>query len=247
MNNNLLVLLQGIWMKEKEASIYLAILELWTAPASKIARKLWIKRVTCYAIIQEMTRKGFLYELDRKWTKSFHVVDPEKLVAQQKVAYEMLQKSLPEFAALADVWWNKPRLEYFEGVLWIEEIYNDMLTTETDILAFVWLDEMSEELQERLFQTHVKMRTELGILAKVIASTSEKNKTYKSRDAEQMRETVIIDNPVFWMHNEIDMYGPNKVSIIMYSWEEMSGVIIHSKKFYETLSSIFNLLRSNYS
>lgn len=204
--------------------------------------------MTTYVILQDMVRKGVLNEIKHKGAKLFSVVEPDQLVAQRKVRCQTFEQSLPEFAALADVWGNKPRIQYFEGSWWIERMYEDMLTSTTDILAFVWLDQMDPELSEKLFKNHVRKRVELGILAKVIVPSSEKNSAYKAQDEEQLRQTLIIDNPLFTVGNEIDMYWPNKVSIAMYSWDEMSWTIIHSKKLYDTLSGIFNLLWSqNYS
>lgn len=161
-----------------------------------------------------------------------------------KQQYETFEQKVPELMALVQSYTNKPRVQYFEWFQGISDMYEDMLTSQTDILAFVGLDEMDPKLAEHLFATHVKKRAELGILAKVIVSGSEKNKIYQTRDKEQLRETICIDHPLFTMANEIDIYWPNKIALALYSWEEMSWIIIHSKQLYESLSSIFHLLRS---
>jgi hypothetical protein len=41
--------------------------------------------------------------------------------------------------------------------------------------------------------------------------------------------------------NEINIYGPNKVMFAMFAGDELSWVIIHSKKMYQSMKSIFEL------
>lgn len=246
MYDQFLPLLQEQWMSEKEALIYLVTLELWSAPASTVARKTGIKRVTTYAILKDLERQHIALSLDKWGVTYFQVIEPTRLLAKMKQQYETFAEKVPELMALVQSYTTKPRVQYFEWFAGIVDMYDDMLTTQTDILAFVGLDAMDQKLAEHLFATHVKRRVELGIHAKVIVSWSEKNKTYQSRDKKQLRETVCIDHPVFALTNEIDLYGPNKIALALYGSEEMSGIIIHSKQLYESLSSIFHLLRSQH-
>ena len=66
------------------------------------------------------------------------------------------------------------------------------------------------------------------------------------QDKKQHRQTLVIEDPVFQLASEVDIYGPNKIAIALYSGDELSGIIIHSAKLYQTLLSIFNLLRKQY-
>lgn len=247
MYDQFLPLLQEQGMSEKESLIYLVTLELGSAPASTIARKANIKRVTTYAILRDLERQQIAHALEKWGITYFQVIEPTRLLAKMRQQYETFAEKVPELMALVQSYTTKPRVQYFEWFQGISDMYEDMLTSQTDILAFVGLDEMDPKLAEHLFATHVKKRAELGILAKVLVSWSEKNKKYQSRDQEQFRKTVCIDNPLFNMANEIDIYGPNKIAISLYSGEEMSGIIIHSKKLYDSVSSIFNLLWEQYS
>jgi sugar-specific transcriptional regulator TrmB len=246
MYDQFLPMLQQQGMSEKEAQIYLCTLELGSAPASTIARKVNIKRVTTYAILKDLERRQIASSIEKKGVSYFQVIDPTSLLTKMKEKYELFAKYVPELLALVHTYSNKPRIQYFEWFQGISDMYEDMLSSQTDILAFVGLDTMDKKLEEHLFETHVKRRAALGIKAKVIVSGTEKNKSYKSRDKNQLRETLVIEDTIFQMANEVDIYGPNKVAIALYSWDEMSGIIIHSPKLYQTLSSIFNLLWKQY-
>lgn len=236
----------GRWMSDKEARVYVATLELGFSPASTIARRAWIKRVTTYAILKDLERRGVAQSIEKTSSTYFQVIDPVKLGEVLKNRFEQFSQSIPELLALANVYNNKPKIQYYDGFWWISELYEDMLTSTVDICAFVWLETMDPALSDHLFKTHVVQRAKKWIMAKVITSQAPINKNYQENDAKELRETVIIDDPIFQLANEIDMYGPNKVALCMYGWDEMSGVIIHSKKLYDSLMSIFGLLFKTY-
>ena len=65
MYDQFLPLLQEQGMSEKEALIYLTTLSLGSAPASTIARKIGIKRVTTYAILKDLERQQIALSLDK--------------------------------------------------------------------------------------------------------------------------------------------------------------------------------------
>ncbi|MEI6774592.1 MAG: helix-turn-helix domain-containing protein [bacterium] len=57
MNTELIPILQSYGFSDKEAKIYLTTLELGSSIASTIARRSEIKRVTVYALLNDMKRK----------------------------------------------------------------------------------------------------------------------------------------------------------------------------------------------
>jgi sugar-specific transcriptional regulator TrmB len=57
MDTNLLITIQNYGFSDKEAKIYLTTLELGSAIASTIARRAELKRVTVYALLNDMKRK----------------------------------------------------------------------------------------------------------------------------------------------------------------------------------------------
>ena len=242
MNESLLSVLQEYGLNEKESMIYLVTLELWKAPASTVARQVGLKRVTVYAIMQDMVRKGVLMELKTKWVKQFSVIDPQKLHAQRAMKCGSFESRLPEFAAMADARSNKPKIQYFEWSVGILKIYDDMLTSKTPISAFVGVDAVDPTMKKILNEVRVYKRIERGIRANVISSPTVMWKEYQWLDEEHLRETRMIDDDAFWLGSEIDMYGPNRVSFILYSGEEMTWVVIHSENLYNTLMGIFRYL-----
>jgi hypothetical protein len=51
---------------------------------------------------------------------------------------------------------------------------------------------------------------------------------------------------LFNLGNEIVVFGWNKIAVLMYATEEMSGLIIESQTLHDGLTSLFSLLRDAY-
>lgn len=245
MNDKLIATLKEYWLNEKEANLYLITLELWSAPASTIARRAWLKRVTAYVILQDMVRKWVLNEIQHKWAKSFSVVDPDQLVAQWRVKCQTFEQALPEFAALADVWGNKPRIQYFEWTAGVKAMYEDLLTSVDTIYSFLWVSSSDENILEYLYNDFLPRRIKSNIFAQVLVWSNDLDLDYAWRDEWSLKETRIISNELFHMDVEINIYWPWKVWFALFSKDEMSWFIVHSHKMSDSLLSIFKVLREN--
>jgi hypothetical protein len=149
---------------------------------------------------------------------------------------------VPELLAMTDTYNNKPKIEYFEDLSWVKQMYDDLLSSDTEICSFLWYSQSSEALHDYLIESFYPRRLEQKIPARVILSPSEENKRYAALNQTWLTQSIMIDNEVFTLEaNEINIYGPNKVMFAMFAWEELSWVIIHSKKMYQSMKSIFEL------
>ena len=69
--------LTGIGLSQKEASVYLATLELGASPASDIAQRARLNRVTTYDILEKLMHKGFISIYTQRGLKIFAATDPD--------------------------------------------------------------------------------------------------------------------------------------------------------------------------
>ncbi len=243
MDANLLITLQNYGLSEKEARIYLTVLELGTSIASTIARRAELNRVTTYTILEDLKKDGIVNETTKEGIKYYGVISPDILLKQIEQKYESFKDKVPELLALAEKFGTKIKVQFFEWVEWIVKMYNDTLTSTTEpILAFLGLQDMPESLKKRLFEGYVKQRVKMNIPAKVLVSDTAINKEYKKMDKLGNKETRIVKSDLFNLYGEIDIYAENKVAIFMFNDKEMSGIIIHSKTMHDSLKSIFNFI-----
>jgi len=243
MDANLLITLQNYGLSEKEARVYLTVLELGTSIASTIARRAELNRVTVYTILEDLKRDGIVNETTKEGIKYYSVISPDILLRQLEQKYESFKEKVPELLALAEKYGNKIKVQFFEWLEGIVKMYNDLLTSNTEpIHSFLWLSDMHPTLKKRLFEGFVPQRIKLKIPAKVIVSDQVANHEYKKMDKKSVKETHVIKWDLFSLYGEINIYGENRVMIAMFNDQEMSWVIIHSKTMHDSMKSIFNLV-----
>jgi hypothetical protein len=134
MDDWLISSLKEYGLSEKEAKIYLVTLELGSAPASTIGRRAGIKRVTAYALLQDLQRKQVIQSIEKGgWPISSYC--PE-LLAKKLEDKTAIKSALPALAAPADQYHNKPRIQYF-GRAMSQRCMEDLLTSNETICAFL--------------------------------------------------------------------------------------------------------------
>ena len=106
--------LQEYGLSAKEASLYLACLELGSAPVSSIARRLGENRVTTYSNLKNLVKRGIVNEKIKNKAMSYVVVPPQDLLDKLQKKYDLLKEKMPEFLAIASKYDNKPQVQLFE-------------------------------------------------------------------------------------------------------------------------------------
>ena len=227
---------------EKEAKVYLACLELWTAPASTIARRVDENRVTVYSVLKVLKKRGIVYESLKKGTTYYTAIEPTLFFDQQQSKLKQLEEKMPELMALVNMHSSKPKIQFFEGVEWLKHLYLDTLCSDDDILAFLATKTISEELRVFLDNVYVPARLERWISAKVLISWGDVDSEYSKVSSHADREVRIVQDSLFSVDNEINMYGKDKIAMMLYSEHEMCGLLIQSKALFSTMKNIFELI-----
>lgn len=176
------------------------------------------------------------------------MIDAPKLLQRQQRHLSAFEHLLPEFVALSDKYENKPSVEYFEGVAGLKRLYEDTLTSSTPLKAFMGKQTtVDDDMLAYLYDEYMPQRVAAGIQAYVIVCDAAENQAYCDADDQQwLKETLMISHAVFSLANEINLYNGNKVSVALYTADELSGILITSNHLYDTLVSIFDLLRVSF-
>lgn len=241
----LISILEEYWLPSTEAKTYLSTLELWSAPVSTIARRSNENRVTVYSALKSLVKKGIATQVTKKNTTYYTVISPEKLAKGVEEKYLMIKKALPEFAAIASKYDNKPKVQFFDGIEGLKNIYEEVILSGKDMpawepfLTFVWTNKIDQRFQEYLSKEFVPWRLKHKTKTRVIAA---KSTTKYSEYNIKTHESIIIDDPVFDFANEIIVYGKDKVAILMYATNELCWLTIESTTLHHWLKSMFNLI-----
>lgn len=240
MDASLLTTLQNYGFSEKEAKVYLTTLEIWSSPASSIARRSEIKRVTVYTILEDLKKRWFATETTKGDVKYYSVISPDSLLRQLEQKYEAFKEKVPELMALADKFGNRPKIQFFEGIEWIKNLYNELLKTKDPIFSFLSDDEIDSKLKDYLNKQFIKLRKNQNIHASVIIRDNDANKEYlNTTKKDKMTDIKLIKDNLIWLEWELVLFWWNKILCALYSPKELTWFIIESQQLYTSLYSIF--------
>ncbi len=235
--------LQQYWFTEKEAKVYIAVLSLWSAPWSTIARHANENRVTVYTILRDLGKRGIITHITKWNMRFFSAIWPDILLKQLEEKYLLFKEKVPYLLAMTQQNSANAKLTFYEWEQWIKNMYNDLLSSSVTIKSFLWLDySHAKHLIKYLQTVFVPTRVKNNIRANVIASKGVLNEKYAGIDKKSCRKTKIIAHAGFILDGEINIYWPNKVSIATFANNALSWILIESEQLYTSLHSIFTLL-----
>ncbi|PIZ75670.1 hypothetical protein COY05_03400 [Candidatus Peregrinibacteria bacterium CG_4_10_14_0_2_um_filter_38_24] len=236
-NMELNKVLQNIGLSEKEAKVYLTLLELREALPSTIARLAAVKRPTVYVILEQLQRKGLVSHVKRGRIICFQAVTPHSLVEDQHDKYSALEKALPELLNLHERYSSTPQMSVFEGKEGLIKMMEDTLTTSTELLCWANVERAVDCLKD-YYPTYIKKKVQRKIWLRGVLTESKTARRFKEKGKTELREIYIIPSNKFPFKNEINIYD-DKVAII--SHEDEVGVIIQNKNIADMQRSIFKL------
>lgn len=235
---NLENILQDIGFSEKESRVYLACLQIEKPSVSLISKMAKINRVTAYDILEKLLQKGIVSQSLHNDVKIFEAIDPETLVYEYQVKSNKLKDSLPDFLRLKS---NNPapKIRYFEGIDGVKAIYEDTLTSKTEILNY------ANSVQVRNYwpeydEEYVQRRVNKKIYLRGLTPDDEKGKKVVENNPKYYREIRLIDKEKYNFPNEINIYE-EKVAIISWEQESPIGIIIQDKFIAQTQKAIFQM------
>lgn len=237
-------ILEQFWFSEKESKVYISCLELWHAPVSSIARNVQENRVTTYSILKNLVTKWIAQTTTKNKSTYYSVVSPDKLLQNRESKCQTFKDKLPEFMAMASKFDNKPKVKFFEWIEWVKKIYEDQLLSEKEtISAFLGVWVVSGKILDYLNLHFLPERIKIGLHAKVLLCNQDEKEKYSVYNSSKklLTEYRILNYDFVKFYNEINIYWNDKVAVMLFSEDEMSWLIIQSKKLHDTMKSIFDL------
>ena len=152
----LIEVLNKTGLHEKEAKVYLALLELGTADVSDIAAKAGVKRPTSYLVLDELKKKGLVSQVPAK-VNLFTAESPEKLQAEMYKKQELYKRFLPNMLALYNLRKEKPQVQLFEGIEGVKQVYEKIYSS-PEVLFFGTPSEILKIDPEALWSFIKKVR-----------------------------------------------------------------------------------------
>jgi HTH-type transcriptional regulator, sugar sensing transcriptional regulator len=233
----------SIGFSEKEALVYLALLQLGKRTVTVIARNANINRTTVYDILDSLAAKGLVSISGKEPLQEYVAESPDKVLILVKQDIERKQTQLkeaenlvPQLKSMHNVT-DRPQVRFYEGTEGMEQVYEDTLTSTETIRAYANVNEMHTALPH-YFPKYYKRRTNKGIRIRAIIPSNAAGVERVSKDKEEARESALVPEDRIYFSPEINIYN-NKIMIA--SWKEKLGIIIQSKEIADAMKTIYEL------
>ncbi len=229
-------ILEKIGLNQKEAMVYIALLELGTSSVEAIAHKAGTKRPTTYLILEDLQKKGLATLIPRAKKILYMPESPDKILSDLNRKQELVKRFLPNLQALYNEPKNKPQVLLFEGKEAIRDLYDKILdakeveffATVRDFVAFY--PEYIEKLVAKTLEKKTKVREILTQnaadleFAKKVTHSDYYQQRFTKTDEEFLTDNVLFDG-----------------NIAFFSFEpHVFAVVIQSKPIHKSLRTLFN-------
>lgn len=243
-NNSLLEKLSEFGLSDKEAAIYLALLELGTVTASDVSEKSGVNRSSTYVVLESLLKQGLVSLSYKNSIKRYAAAPPERFL---QIAEESIKKYtqivgtmrsvLPELKSIYKGVGVKPKIQFFEGKEGLISAYEDTLTSHETIRAYASIESMHATLPG-YFPEYYQRRAANDIAIRSIHPDTKEARDRVLHDTEENRESLLVPKDKYNFSPEVNIYD---TKVVFMSLKEQFALIIESQELANVMKRIFDL------
>lgn len=134
MNKDLEKLLEEVGFTQKEAKVYLALLELNQGNVTEIAKITGLKRSIIYVILEGLIKRGHVSESLKSKINTYQPIDPSVILNKLKINYKNFSEMLPIFRSLGNHGKKRPKITYHETKEGIIGVWEEMNSAQDNFI-----------------------------------------------------------------------------------------------------------------
>ncbi|OHA01065.1 MAG: hypothetical protein A3H71_00060 [Candidatus Sungbacteria bacterium RIFCSPLOWO2_02_FULL_48_13b] len=238
--------LKKLGFSDKEARVYLALLELGSAAVQDIAAKAKVNRATTYVVLDKLSKDGIVSTVEHGKKTHFAAESPAALLRifktkerEMRDKEDEFKKALPEFEALYNLSGEKPKVRFFEGPEGLRAAREDILESGAKILYDIYSLEYVNQVRA-LFSTTEndefrRRQQERGITIRSIYTSD----TGPFGGFKLKGERRFVPKDKFPFSSDILIYGDRVASTTLRG--KIISVIVESKEIADTMRFVFEL------
>jgi len=242
--------IETLGLTEKEAAVYLALLQLGQAPVQTISRKASIVRPTAYVVLDSLIHKG-LCKKGLIGKKTVFIASPPEdldvlIRKRERDAHEQrarLHHLLPELRALYALSEERPSIRLFEGREGLKNLQREFIEISAEPVYGMSSDDAMENLFPRTSDEYDEeirgVRVKAGIKSYNIYTSSEGERRSLESDKKALRESRYIDKEKLPIKAHFSVHGP-LLSIVSFR-KKIIGVLIEHVDIADSFKAIFDV------
>ncbi|TAK95256.1 TrmB family transcriptional regulator [Patescibacteria group bacterium] len=238
MDKSLLKLFENGGFTDKEARVYLALLELSRGTVTEIAKISGLKRSIIYVLLEGLEKRGFVSQLPEAKIETFQPIDPGVIAHKIKTAAQEFFEMLPYLRTMSNKGKRRPKITYQESTEGVWNIFEEIsrapeafyITSYAKLEkhfpgAFAgWLDDYKKGAYPQKARYLFSGSVEEVAIGKEIKKIGQQMRVWP-----ELRSTSL----------DLALYG-NKLAITSLS-DDLFSVLIESEELAESIKPIFEL------
>lgn len=225
-------------LDEKEAAVYVALLELGETTVLLIAKKAGIKRPTAYVVLQSLMSKGLVSRASKGQKVFFAPEHPNKLIADTELKLKEMQSAVPQLEALMQTASKRPRVIIYEGKSALDRAYDNAFLIQGEVLFMsnmdIVQDVFARTVQKLIYASSPNFRT------KEILDDSDTSRAYAQTAEGPYRHVRIMPKQFSPFATDIGIFG--NTTLITSGTKEFFTVKIESEEIANAFRAMFEAM-----
>jgi len=230
--------LQDYGLTEKEASVYLACLQIGSGSVPSISKKAGQPKTTCYEVLERLREKGFVGTYQKNKSKYYIANNPAKAIAAAKEKITDLEEYVPQLCALFANTKNKPAVRVFQGKKQIDSIFKEILDEAKEICGFASADDLLKEL-DKYHARFLKERIKRKIPVKLILNDTPTARERQRIGPAQLRTVKLV--PKLYEYHSLVYIWNDKIALISLD-QDLVAIVIQCKELANIQLTMFKHL-----
>lgn len=227
-------LLEKLGCNVTQAEVYVQSLQIGLASVQQIADALMQNRFTIHSAVQQLMKKGLLYETKKGKRRMIGAEDPDvlyHLIELKQSELQSLKTSLDYGAnllrSLQPIHPHRPTVRFYDGTDGLKKMMEETLNSRNDILVFSNVDLLAKLCGADYLENYYKRRAARGIHTQLIfpmgADFAERVKTKREKyniDYRFLPKSYKWQSGIFAWNNAI--------SLLSYTEQQVTCTIIEN-------------------
>ena len=236
--NNIVRQLMKSGLAEKEARIYIALVEIGKGTAYAIAKQSGLKRPTVYLVLEELRHKGLVNKVPHLKNQLYTAKDPEEFIFEQENKLIEARRALSLLSAKYQK--KKASTHLFEGVNEIPAAleYRREELSGQEMYAFYGISQKGSKVPQ-IYYDHVSALAEQQTATKAFAPDDESLEKFRANEKIANQQVITLPRNSYLPEASIEI-APLYTKIFLHGATQV--LVVESKEFSTLLKQIFDLL-----
>lgn len=238
--NPIITALKKYGLKEREAKIYVFLLQRIESSVFEIAQETQIPRATVYKSLEEMKSKGYVTSFKKNEVLYYTPENPNTFLTQLKNKVELIETIIPQIRELTAQSSEKPSVKLYVGEEGIKIVLEDILETlKNHSIKRLYATSHPDLLEHfpRYFPKWLERRKKLGVYTQLIMPGEFEKGAPTEYTSNEARETRFLP-PNFPFECSLDIYG-NKIAFFSFKDNQVYSVIVESLTIADLFRQFF--------